>query len=336
MDIMINAALFGCGEMGRVHASCIDQIAGIQLVACCDIVESKAVALKEQYQATYATTDTHFILKDPNIDVVYILTSTDSHKSLCHKAIAYKKHILIEKPVTMSARDTYQIHQAVNSAGIVVMPAFKFRYYDMVQKACSIVSHPFMASVQVMDDPWSADFWANDPVKGGGNVISQGVHGADLLHYCIGSEPVSVYAVGGNYHQSTGVVDNIAATFRFDNGAVGNFMVGDCGQAPLLSKFSIQLYGSPGSVLVSDRLTRLHFKPQESSDVIEYTALENGFLEENKALVKAIAGKAPLISTLWDGYVAQAMIESAIRSAKSGQVETVLTMGTQSNNAQYS
>ena len=93
----------------------------------------------------------------------------------------------------------------------------------------------------------------------------------------------------------------------------------------MLSKFSVQLHGAPGSVLVSDRLTHLHFKPRASNDIVEYTAPENGFLEENKALVNAIVGGSSITSTVWDGYIAQAMIESAIRSTKSGQVEKVLT-----------
>jgi len=69
--------------------------------------------------------------------------------------------------------------------------------------------------------------WANDPVKGGGNVISQGCHSCDILRFVAGAEPLEVYAAGGNYYQGTGVVDNLCAVFRFDNGAAGSWVQGD-------------------------------------------------------------------------------------------------------------
>ena len=58
-------------------------------------------------------------------------------------------------------------------------------------------------------------------VKGGGNVLSQGVHSCDILRFMAGADPVAVYAAGGNYYTGTGVIDNLAATFRFANGVRG-------------------------------------------------------------------------------------------------------------------
>ena len=135
------------------------------------------------------------------------------------------------------------------------MVAMKFRFYDLVNKARTLITDPYMISVQVMDDPWPQDFWANDPQLGGGNVISQGVHGADLLRFLAGAEPVSVFSVGGNYHQPTGVVDNLSAVIRFDNGLAGTLVIGDCGQPPQIGKFMIQIFGKHGVALLSDRLT---------------------------------------------------------------------------------
>jgi polar amino acid transport system substrate-binding protein len=175
-----------------------------------------------------------------------------------------------------------------------------------------------------MDDPWPPDFWANDPQQGGGNVISQGIHGADLLRFFAGADPERVFAVGANYHQPTGVVDNLSAAFRFQNGAAGSLVIGDCGQPPLLSKFMAQLYGPEGSVLLTDRLTHVQFKPRGSTETLTYRGQENGILEENRALLKALRGEAPVAATLWDGYVAQAMIEAGIRSAQGQHAEAVL------------
>ena len=86
----------------------------------------------------------------------------------------------------------------------------------------------------------------------------------------------------------------------------------------------VQLHGPEGSALVTDRLTHLQFKPRGSAKIVEYHGEENGILEENRALLKALQGEAPVMATLWDGYAAQAMIEAGIRSAQSQCAEAVL------------
>jgi predicted dehydrogenase len=320
---LINAAIIGCGEMGRMHADCIAQLTGIRIHACCDTDESRARSFLEKYRAAVATTQPQRIWQDPAIHLVYVTTPTNSHNTLCLAAIASGKHLMIEKPIALTATEAHQIYEAAKRAKLTAMVGLKFRFYEMVQKARSLIPLPFMVSVQVMDDAWPRDFWANDPLQGGGNVISQGIHGADLLRFFAGADPERVFAVGGNYHQPTGVVDNLSATFRFQNGVAGSLVVGDCGQPPLLGKFVAQLHGPEGSVLLTDRLTYVQFKSRGSTEILTYRGEENGILEENRVLLRALRREAPVTATLWDGYVAQAMIEAGIRSAFSQQVELV-------------
>jgi predicted dehydrogenase len=174
-----------------------------------------------------------------------------------------------------------------------------------------------------MDDPWPDNFWANDGQIGGGNVISQGVHGTDLLRFLAGAEPEFVFAAGGNYHQKAGVIDNLSATFTFENGASGNLVVGDTGQPPLLGKFCVQLFGPEGSIIIMERLTRLQFHARANSSTMLFTGVENGFMAENRALVQAVHGQIPVATSTWDGYMAQAMIDAAIRSLQSKSAESV-------------
>lgn len=307
-----------------MHADCLAQLTGIRIHICCDTAQSRALAFREKYGALFAITQPQQIWQDTEIDLVYITTPTNSHKTLGLAAIASGKALMIEKPIALAAAEAHEIYTAAKRAKLVAMVGLKFRFYEMVQKARELIPSPFLVSVQVMDDPWPSEFWANDPQQGGGNVISQGIHGADLLRFFAGADPECVFAVGANYHQPTGVVDNLSATFRFANGVAGSLVVGDCGQPPQVSKFMAQLHGREGSVLLTDRMTQVQFKPRGSKEILTYRGEENGILEENRALLKALRGAAPVAATLWDGYVAQAMIECGIRSAQSRQAEAVL------------
>ena len=149
------------------------------------------------------------------------------------------------------------------------------------------------------------------------------MHGSDLLCYLAGGDPRQVFASGANYHQPTGVIDNLAATFSFENGVSGSLVVGDTGQPPALGKFCVQMFGSEGSLLLTERLTRLAFHPKGKAENLEFHGEEDGFLQENRALIKSILENAPVPASTWDGYMAQAMIDAAIRSLKSKKVELV-------------
>lgn len=318
-----NIAIIGCGDMGRVHAACLSQLEPVRLYAFCDQDPERTGALQRQYPDAIVTSQPEQIFADRQVDVVYIATHTGSHKALCLAAIQAHKHLMIEKPVALTAADARAIWQAVHSSGLTAMVALKFRFYQLVQKARRLMPEPFMVSVQVMDDPWPPDFWANDPQVGGGNVISQGVHGADLLRFLAGAEPDTVFAMGGNYHQPTGVVDNLSATFRFRNGCAGTLVVGDCGQPPGLSKFMVQIFGALGTSVLSNRLSQMQFHERETATVQLFSGPEDGFSVENRTLIQILNGEIAPISTVWDGFVAQAMIEAAIQSAKTGTVVSV-------------
>src|SRR5207248_7243629 len=123
---------------------------------------------------------------------------------------------------------------------------------------------------------WPDDSWANDPIRGGGNVLSQGCHAVELLSYLAGAKPIRIYAEGGNLHHPNipllfkegagsmsdhagGFVDAMAATIAYDNGAVASLFVGDVGMTEHNGKFSFQAMNGRKTVHLYRRLTRMSY-----------------------------------------------------------------------------
>ncbi len=320
----INIAMIGCGEMGRTHSACLAQMESVRLLWFCDTTLSQAVSLAQRYPEGRPTTSAEDVFADPRVHAIYIATQTDSHKQLCLAAAQTRKPVLVEKPVTLSSTATLEVVRAFQQARLPAMVGFKFRFYSLVQRVRALVPEPHLIHVQVMDDPWPPDFWANDPAKGGGHVISQGIHGADLLRFLAGSEPLSAFAVGKNYHQPTGVVDHVSAVFRFANDAAGTLIVGDSGQPPGMGKFLVQVFGREGVVVLSDRLTRLAFHPAGKGEVQTMQGEEDGFINENRAFIQLLRGHAAPDSSLYEGFLSQLMIDAALASARNNQMESLV------------
>jgi predicted dehydrogenase len=179
--------------------------------------------------------------------------------------------------------------------------------------------------MQMMDNRWPDDFWANDPVKGGGNVLSQGVHSCDILRFVAGGNPIEVFAVGGNYYQPTGVVDNVTAVFRFENQVSASWVQGDCSCPSLPSKFFMQLYSENKSITLSDRLTTLTYQETGKAPIV-LKGTETGFMEENVAFYQCLKNDTePGINHI-DGLYATLMVLQAFESLKSGKPEPIRSL----------
>ncbi|RKN62873.1 Gfo/Idh/MocA family protein [Paenibacillus ginsengarvi] len=318
----IQVGIIGCGNLGKTHADCIAQIEGMEIRAYCDVFEQNAQKLLAQYGGDYATTDVDRFFSDPLIDAIYVTTQHDTHAEYSIRALEAGKHVLVEKPLAMTTEDCLRIGDAVVRSGKKLFTAFKMRYYELLWKAKELIPQPVMVTMQMVDNRWGDTIWANDPVKGGGNVLSQGCHSADILRFVAGGDPVEVYAAGSNYYQPSGVVDNMVAVFRFDNGAAGNLVQGDAGCPPLTSKFFMQLFAENKSITISDRLTTLTYK-EAGKETQVFHGTESGFLEENKAFLRCLQEDTPAPIDHIDGLYATLMVLQAFESLRSGKPEPI-------------
>ncbi len=220
--------VIGCGQLGRIHTEALLEIGRMKMTAFCDVVQEKAESYAAKYGGDYAVNDPGRIFADDRIDAVYICTQHDSHAQFCIQALDAGKHVMVEKPLALTVAECLAINAAVNRSKAKLMTAFKMRYFELIAKAKALIPHPLLVTMQMMDNRWPTGSWVNDPIKGGGNVLSQGCHSCDILRFVAGSDPVEVYAAGGNYYQESGVVDNLAATFRMENGTACSWVQGDC------------------------------------------------------------------------------------------------------------
>ncbi len=322
---MLRAGLVGCGNLGRVHTEALAQLGEMRMVAFCDAVPERAKAFLHRYGGDYATEDPERLFRDQSLDAVYVCTQHDSHAALCVRAAEAGKHVFVEKPLALTVEDCLRVARTVERTGIKLMTGFKMRYYELVRKARELIPQPLVATMQMMDNTWAPDHWANDPVRGGGNVLSQGCHACDLIRYVAGADPVEVYAAGGNYYQPTGVVDNLCATFRMANGAAVSWVQGDAHCPPVTSKFFMQLFAPGRSVTLMERFCTLVYA-EAGKEPRTFKGTETGFVEENRAFIECIQKATPSPIDHRDGLWATLMVLQAFRSLESGRPEPIASL----------
>ncbi len=320
---MIRVGIIGCGSIGKDHAACLVARQDVAVQAFCDADEERARSFVKRFGGGYTTADPQRVFQDGSIDAVYICTRNDSHASLGIDAATAGKHIMMEKPLALTEHECASLAETVVQRGVIFMSAFKLRYEPSVKLARAHVPSPLVSIAQVTDSRWPDDFWGNDPLQGGGNVLSQGCHAADLLFHLHQSEPESVMAYGRNvHHGSNPIVDTLAAAVHFGNGSLASLVVTDCGRTPLVSKFSFQILDGQRTAHLSDRLKKVTLDDGTQTTVNEAPE-EIGLRAENDDFIDAVRqGRQPAV-TLADGVRATRLLLAALRSSASGRLEHV-------------
>ncbi len=323
---IIRTAIIGCGIYGAEHARFLAGNPGAKLVAAADIDAARAEDFAKKFGAVYATTDIAKVWTDPNVDAVWVCTQHDTHAKLVAAAAAAGKHIFVEKPLALTMADCDSAVAAVDAAGVVGMTGFKFRFFPAVQAARAFLARPLLTVAQVIDDRWPEEFWANDPVKGGGNVLSEGCHIVDLVLHMHPAPAVRVYAEGGNrQHPTRDIVDTAALTLAFADGAVANVAIGDVGLPPHASKFAIQQSDGQRSFSLHQRLNALVTRADKQ--VTEHPVHpEAGVAAIDTAFLQSIAEGRPSPCSIRDGRRATAVLLAAIESLRTHRAVDLATV----------
>lgn len=317
----VTIGLIGCGWQGRVHAECLAEINDAHLKAYADVNEEIAKSCLKDCGGDYTTTDARKIISDDSIDAVYICTRHDSHAPLAIAAAEAGKHILLEKPIALALEDCERVAEAVDKHGVIMMPAFKMRYYPCIVKAREFIPKPHVIVGQVMDNRWPDDLWAQDPILGGGNVQSQGCHTTDILRFFADSEPKKIWATGGALtHPGHECIDQCVASIQFENGVVASWIQGDACQTEFTSKFFFEMFGEGRSVAIYDRLKKATFRDGENSWTEERPE-EEGYQLENEAFIKALQENRQPELTALDGIQATRMVLAADKAIRTGDVQ---------------
>ena len=125
---MIKYALIGCGRIAARHAIHIQKYG--ELVAVCDVDETKAKALASQYNVPYFTDIDSLLEKEKETEVVTICTPNGLHALHTIKALKAGYHVLCEKPMAINVYDCGEMIKEAEKANrrLFVVKQNRFNY----------------------------------------------------------------------------------------------------------------------------------------------------------------------------------------------------------------
>jgi predicted dehydrogenase len=136
---VIGVAVIGCGYWGPNVVRNLNDLPGAEARVLCDIDPARLEPLRRRYPAARTTTDPGAAISDPGVDAVAICTPVATHFELARAALLAGKHVLVEKPLTDSARDAEALVELADRERRVLQVDHTFVYNPAVQRIRSLV-----------------------------------------------------------------------------------------------------------------------------------------------------------------------------------------------------
>lgn len=225
----------------------------IKLVAVMDIAGAKKIA-KEFNVPKYYEKEID-LLKDPEIDAVYIATPVYLHLKHIKMAAENGKHILCEKPLCKNLKEGKEAAKICKKNNIFLQEGYMMKFHGAHKKIKEIIKQGKIGKVVYMRAQLSCWYppipgaWRQDLRKGGGGaLIDMATHLYDLLEFFIDKKIKRICAITNNLVHNYKPEDASTSLMEFENRTHGTvdcfFCIPD--QA---TKTRLEIYGSKGAIL---------------------------------------------------------------------------------------
>ncbi|MEP6703311.1 MAG: Gfo/Idh/MocA family oxidoreductase [Acidobacteriota bacterium] len=130
----LRAGIVGAGLMGRWHAHAIERVGGC-VVGIADRDLARALSLAARHRGATAFSAAEQMLAEQELDVLHICSPTETHESIAAAALRRGIHVLVEKPIAATARETGALYGLAEEHGALLCPVHQFAFQDGVARA---------------------------------------------------------------------------------------------------------------------------------------------------------------------------------------------------------
>lgn len=290
-------AIIGCGGVGRKRRDALPE--GCRLVACADIDEQTALRFAP-YDRVHLSWENAISRND--VDLVIVSTTHDALAEIACAALEAGKHVLVEKPAAISVTEVAQIVLAQKNSGKHVRVGFNHRFHPALQVACWICDHGEIGLTMMVRGRYGhggrvgyEKEWRAMPIRGGGELLDQGVHMIDLASMFLGSF-TRVTGFARTLYWPMACDDNAFMLLETEDAKVAQLHV-SCTEWK--NTFSLEIYGTRGKIHIEglggsygvERCTHYLMGPEmgpPQTTILEFPGPDTSWGDEMQAFLKDI------------------------------------------------
>jgi predicted dehydrogenase len=200
----VNVAVIGSGFMGAAHIDGLRRVPGVSVVAIASVDTPRAREIAEQFGIPHVLEDWRALLGREDVHAVHNCTPNNLHFEVNRALLEAGKHVLSEKPLTMTSAESAELVRLARRAGVVTAINFNYRGYPLVQRARGMVQRGELGDLFLVHGHYLQDWLLYDTdynwrlessVSGASRAIADiGSHWFDLVQFVTGRPIRRVFA----------------------------------------------------------------------------------------------------------------------------------------------
>jgi len=209
---IIKAAVIGTGFIGPAHIEALRRIGGVEVIAVTSGSAEGAKIIAQKYSIPKVYNTWHEIIDDKEVEVIHNCTPNYLHFEINKAAIEAGKHIISEKPLTISSAESDELVKLAESKKIVNAINFNYRFYPLIQHAKQMIEKDEAGKIYMVHGNYLQDWLYYDTdynwrleskLSGSSRAIADiGSHWCDLIQFLTGKKIKKVFANLLTVHQN--------------------------------------------------------------------------------------------------------------------------------------
>lgn len=210
--------VIGGGRWGKNHIRTLHQLGCLAGIA--ESHDDTLNTLKKEYPDVQLFSDYRDAVKD-NFDGFTIATPAETHFEIARTVIQNKKHVLVEKPITLKAMEASRLNELADENGVNLMVGHVLLFHPAIQKISELIRAGKIGKLQYL---YSNRLNLGKVRKEENILWSFAPHDISIFQYLIEDMPVDVYSTGGGFIQP-GIHDSTLTVLKYLNNIVGHIFV---------------------------------------------------------------------------------------------------------------
>ena len=214
-------AVIGSGYWGVNYIRLLSQMPETELVAVCDQAQERLDAISRRFPEAALYKDIAPILENKEIESVVVCTNPGSHFEIAKQLLMAGKHVLVEKPMTLTTETANELVKIAKEKGLTLMVGHIFLYHPAIRKVKSYIENGALGEVHYL----YAQRTNLGPIREDVNALwDLAPHDVSIFNYLMNANPVWVSAVGSRFLRGH-VEDAGFIVLGYENGTVSNIHV---------------------------------------------------------------------------------------------------------------
>lgn len=263
---MINAGIIGLGKMGLSHCAILNAHPEVNLVGVCDTSKFNRFLLGK-YSQLECFDDHNKMLKEKQLDCLFIATPTRFHADMATQGLELGLHLFVEKPFCLDPADSVRLTKLATDKGLVTQVGYHNRFVGSFCEAKRLLDeniigevHHYLAEAYgpvVLKEKGGT--WRSSSTEGGGCLYDYASHVVNLTEFLVGPANKASGSVLQSIF-SKGVDDAVYSTLTYKDSKSGQISVNWSDETYRKMTTQVTLFGKKGKLFVDQSEVRIYLQ----------------------------------------------------------------------------